>query len=303
MSNKNDKSVAAIVVTYNRRELLIKCIESILNQKNAECDILIIDNASTDGTKEYITSLKIDQLFYFNTKRNLGGAGGFYYGIKKAAQLGYKYMWLMDDDTFPKDDALEELLKADSILNGDYGFLSSAVLWKDGQYCKMNCQKITKTAYKKVHLLKESLLPVYQATFVSLWVKRDVVIQQGLPIKEFFIWADDVEYTHRLYKKADGYLVGKSQVVHYTSNNVGSSISEDDRNRIERYRYAYRNENYIARKEGIKGVVYYLAKCCLNIGRVLLKAKDHRMKRCWVIMSQMVLGVFFNPKIEYIENK
>lgn len=296
--------VAAIIVTYNRKRMLYKCIDSILNQKNAECDIIIVDNSSTDGTRDYISDyLELDKIFYCNTEKNLGGAGGFHYGMRIALDMGYEYLWVMDDDTIPKECALEELMRADKILEGKYGFLSSAVLWKDGSYCKMNRQKIVRAAYKKVHLLKESLIPIYQATFVSLLIKKEMIIKIGFPIKEFFIWGDDVEYTHRLSKDTDCYLVGKSQVIHFTENNVGSSIAYDDYGRISRYRYAYRNENYIARKEGIKGVSYYFAKCCLNIGRVLLRAKDHRMKRCWVIMSQMVLGIFFNPKIEYIESE
>lgn len=304
MTNRDMNTVVAIIVTYNRKELLSRCIDSILNQKNAECDIIIIDNSSTDGTRDYISDyLEIDKIFYFNTEKNLGGAGGFHYGMKIALEKRYAYLWIMDDDTIPKEHALEELLKADRLLGGEYGFLSSAVLWKDGLYCKMNRQKIVGTAYKKVHLLEKSLIPVYQATFVSLLLKKETVIREGLPIKEFFIWGDDVEYTHRLSNDADCYLVGKSQVIHFTENNVGSSIADDEYSRVNRYRYAYRNENYIARREGIKGVSYYIAKCCLNIVRILIKAKDHKMKRCWIIMSQMVLGISFNPKIEYVERE
>ena len=70
--------IAAIVVTYNRREMLKSCAEFILNQEGASADLLIIDNASTDGTEEYITPL-IDgaRVKYYNTGSNLGGAGGF----------------------------------------------------------------------------------------------------------------------------------------------------------------------------------------------------------------------------------
>ena len=297
------KQIAAIVVTYNRKELLTRSIESILAQKDIECDILIIDNASTDGTRDYILPyIRDGKIQYYNTGKNIGGAGGFHYGMKQAMKTGYKYLWIMDDDTIPEKDALKELMSADRVLDGKYGFLSSAVLWKNGQFCKMNRQKITKNVYEKVHLLKESLLPVYQATFVSLLFRRETVAVCGLPIKEFFIWGDDVEYTHRLSRGKDCYLVGKSQVVHYTANNVGSSIAEDDSSRIDRYRYAYRNENYIARREGIKGILYYFAKCCLNLGRILVKAKDHRLKRCWIILSQMLVGLFFNPVIEYVES-
>lgn len=124
------KKIAAVVVTYNRKEILLKNIESLLKQTcSSKLDILIIDNASTDGTVDYIYSyIKLNRLIYKNTGKNLGGAGGFNYGIKEAYSMGYKYIWIMDDDTIPKIDALEKLLDADAYLNHNYGYLASNVL-------------------------------------------------------------------------------------------------------------------------------------------------------------------------------
>ena len=107
----------AIVVTYNRKDILKNNIESLLNQKGAECDMLVVNNASTDGTEEMVLrDYNMDQVIYCNTGANLGGAGGFEYGVGKAAELGYEYIWIMDDDTWPSDTALIELVKADEKL-------------------------------------------------------------------------------------------------------------------------------------------------------------------------------------------
>ncbi len=91
--------ISAIVVTYNRKELLKECICALI--KNAEdADIFIIDNASTDGTQEEIKTFVDNQrVYYFNTGENIGGAGGFNYGIKQAYSKEYEYNWLMADDT------------------------------------------------------------------------------------------------------------------------------------------------------------------------------------------------------------
>lgn len=88
-------------------------------------DILIIDNASTDGTYEYIKDLLNDaRILYFNTGANLGGAGGFSYGIRLATEKGYSYCWIMDDDTIAEKDALSELIVAsDKVEN--FSFLCS----------------------------------------------------------------------------------------------------------------------------------------------------------------------------------
>ena len=125
--------VVAIVVTYNRCELLLEAIEA-LRKSCEKCDIFIIDNASTDGTKDKLT-LYIDQktIFYFNTGRNLGGAGGFNFGVRKAYEAGYDYIWLMDDDTIVEKDTLTELLDQAKTLKGKFGWLSSLALWIDGK--------------------------------------------------------------------------------------------------------------------------------------------------------------------------
>ena len=107
MNQKN--RIAAVVVTYNRKELLRECIEALLVQSMNQLDILLIDNASTDGTYEYVEDLVMenDTIYYMNTGSNLGGAGGFHYGLKEAYNRGYDYMWIMDDDTIATPDALK----------------------------------------------------------------------------------------------------------------------------------------------------------------------------------------------------
>lgn len=108
----------AIVVTYNRKELLKKCIHHLLNQTIQKLDILIVDNASTDGTGELVQNLycENERIHYENMGNNLGGAGGFAYGIKWAVMQGYDYLWIMDDDTIPENNALEEFIKKDHLL-------------------------------------------------------------------------------------------------------------------------------------------------------------------------------------------
>ena len=301
---EENKKVIAVVVTYNRKELLKQAIEALLNQEYDNCDILIVDNASTDGTEEYIANLlNNSKIIYENTGANLGGAGGFNYGIKKAIELGYEYIWIMDDDTIPYKDSLKELINSDEALQGDYGYLSSIALWKDGTPCKMNRQKICKDWYTNAGYLKYSLVKTDYSTFVSFFIKASVVTEVGLPIKEFFIWGDDVEYSNRISKKYNCYIVGNSQVLHSTNNNEGSNIAKDDEKRISRYKFAYRNEIYIAKKNGLKGILRQMAKIALHICRVLIHSKGHRLKKIGIILGSSLKGIFFNPKVEYIKGQ
>ncbi len=297
-------NIVAIVVTYNRKELLKKNIEALLCQNTSNFDIYIIDNASTDGTKEYISDyIAANKVQYLNTGKNLGGAGGFNFGINEACKAGYDYIWIMDDDTIPFKDCLNELMSADKVLDGNYGFLSSVALWKDNTPCKMNRQKSINNWYDDAQYLKFSLLRIFHATFVSFFVKRETVEKYGLPIKEFFIWGDDVEYSNRLSKAYPCYVVGSSQVLHDTANNEGSNIAKDDIGRVNRYKFAYRNEMYIAKKNGIKGLCRQFAKICLHILRVLVSEKGYRFKKWGIIIGSSVRGLFFNPSVEFVGGK
>ena len=296
--------VAAVVVTYNRLELLKECLEKLLSQ-TSPCDVLIVDNASSDGTEAYIKTAYADnaRIQYRNTGANIGGAGGFNFGMRWAVEAGYEFVWVMDDDCMPREDALEKLLDADRILQGNYGWLSSVVLWKDGRECKMNRQKLKKHFFDFIEYMQYGIVQAEQATFVSLFLKAKTVIDFGLPIKEFFIWGDDIEYTRRISVRNSipSFVVGKSIVIHKMQNNNGSNIATDDISRINRYKYAYRNENFLYRQEGIKGMAYYLAKCGYHTLLVIQKQNSKKLERCKVIVLNNIKGIFFNPKIERVD--
>lgn len=295
--------IAAVVVTYNRLELLKQCVES-LKKQTVPCDILLVNNNSTDSTEEWAMSASKEnnKIKYRNTGANIGGAGGFNFGMRWAVEAGYEFVWLMDDDCLPYEDALQELLKAHEKLEGKYGWLSSAVLWKDGTACMMNRQKLEEKFYEQMELIRYGLVRAKQATFVSLFLRAETIKQVGLPIKEFFIWGDDVEYTRRIAVRCGmpSFIAGKSQVLHMMGSNSGSSIALDGKERIERYNYAFRNENYLYRKEGLKGILYYIAKCGWNIIKILRYSNDCRLQRCCIILKCMISGMFFNPEIEKI---
>ena len=292
--------IAAVVVTFNRKALLLQCLHCLLQQEGAVCDILVVDNASADGTEEAVLPLLGDRVHYMRLNQNLGGAGGFHMGMRKALEMGYRRLWLMDDDTQPRPDALQALLEAEIIAPADYGCLSSVALWTDGSPCRMNRQKLRKETAADSRTGKNGMARISQATFVSLFLRAETVRSVGLPIREFFIWGDDIEYTRRIAvrRKMPSYRVENSRVVHAMPANTGSSIAFDSPERFGRYAMAFRNENFTYRQEGLKGFIYYSAKCGLNIARVLLKAKDQRTRRIMIILRAYVGGLLFNPKIE-----
>lgn len=297
---KKMNSIAAVVVTYNRKKLLRECIEA-LKASSVNVDVIIIDNNSTDGTREYIANLIGGNVIYKRLKKNLGGAGGFSAGMKYAAKKGYEYIWIMDDDTIVKEDSLEELLKAKGEISDDFGFISSSVKWIDGSDCKMNMQtyKTNLTDYENEYVSK-GICPVKAATFVSLLFRTKAVKEIGLPLKEYFIWGDDKEYTLRMSGEYNCYNVKNSEVVHKMSNNEGSNITKDDIGRIDRYYYAYRNDFTTARELGVKEICIYLAGFLLNATRVILFSEDNKLARLKVMFRGLISGLTFRPKVRYV---
>lgn len=292
--------VAAVVVTYNRLSLLRECIKK-LEAQSKPCDILIVNNDSTDGTTEWLEEQNRADFFARNTGANLGGAGGFNFGMRWAVEAGYDYIWVMDDDCLPEPDALEKLLEADALLCGDYGWLSSVALWTDGTECKMNRQRLKKSSYEYSHLMKYEIVQAKQATFVSLLLRVETVREFGLPIKEFFIWGDDIEYTRRIAVrgKRPSFVAGQSQVVHAMKDNNGSSIAIDAAERIGRYRYAFRNEVYTYRQEGLRGWLWLLAKDCWHSAQVVRHGRLPRLRVIWTGFRE---GLRFSPAVEGVGN-
>ncbi len=301
--NPNDfsESVGAVVVTYNRAEKLVQCVRHLLSQK---CDVrvvpIVVDNASTDNTYELISDYVHDgHVLYFNTGSNLGGAGGFSFGMNSACRLGFKWIWIMDDDCYPTETALEQLLAADTTLGDSYGFLCSKVLWKDGSLCTMNVPR--RTVYRNLNFEKidNTLSQVAMASFVSLFLPTRRVHEFGLPIKEFFIWTDDWEFTRRLSRKLPCYVVPTSVVKHHSASNIGANIAESSIDRLDRFNYLYRNDVYLYKREGICGLLYEVLRLTRHVLMVLLKSTSLKRKRIEIIIGSTLKGFEFNPSVDF----
>lgn len=297
--------IAAVIVTYNRKNLLKKCVEHVLSQSVSNVDALIIDNASTDGTNELVNQLfeTNERVHYVNTGANLGGAGGFSYGIRWAVEHGYDYLWIMDDDTIPETDALKEFVASDKLLNGKYGFLASYVKWIDGTPCEMNVPSISQEWRNNIaQQFDNSMIRLDTASFVSIFIKASTVRRVGLPIKEFFIWGDDMEYTKRISKNLPCYFVYKSQVTHEMASNKATDIESADSDRLNRFEKLYRNRYYIVKQHGSKRERLFFWAGIKNTIRDILKSdcKD-KMRRCRIVISSSLKGLRFNPEIEYVK--
>ena len=107
------ETVAIVVVTYNRADLLSVMLEGLGKLERAADAVIVVDNASTDHTGDVLGASVLAGLQVVTSPENLGGAGGFHLGTTIAYEQGFDRIWLMDDDVVPAPDCLTRLLEQD----------------------------------------------------------------------------------------------------------------------------------------------------------------------------------------------
>jgi GT2 family glycosyltransferase len=244
-------TVAAVVVTRNRPALLKRCFDALDSQTYPISQLVVIDNASDQPTRDLL-ALEVgrrDSSFHsIRLEENTGGAGGFHAGMRACLSLPCSHMWLMDDDCEPDSLAVAELVAAAAIVGEDAVLGGNIVDLNDES---VNVQSIsqrlgTNCVPQYPHYLADGLLEMSALTFVSFLVPTDLVRKVGLPLTEFFIWGDDTEYSRRLARFTRIYQVGKSKTKHLKSGDASQSLfKEQDRNKIPQYHWFYRNRLFI----------------------------------------------------------
>lgn len=213
LSDKGQRSLVVVIVSYNRVEQLKKGVEAVLSEPVR--GVVVVDNGSTDGSREWLTSLEDTRLKVLMPDRNLGGAGGFEIGFQEALSI-FSPDWLVcfDDDARPEAGALRSFLERD--LDG-VDSAAAAVYYPDGRICEMNRpswnpfwhpRKLLKTmmgvltgkARQGFHLTDAAYkspqgCAIDSSSFVGCFVSRAWIDKVGLPRGELFIYGDDIIYT------------------------------------------------------------------------------------------------------------
>jgi GT2 family glycosyltransferase len=293
-------SVATVVVTYNRKDKLVKVLDHVLAQTLPARWIVVVNNASTDGTAETLDKYAAahDQIVVVTLPENTGGAGGFAAGMARGYELGADFVWIMDDDCYPADDALEELVnglaKAESSMDMSLPYACSVVKWVDGTICEMNNPGTTWDWGRLLALGQKNVL-VTHCSFVSVLFPRWALTRFGLPLKEYFIWFDDQEYTLRVTKAGPGVQVLSSTVVHDLHPNLGVNFANVSDSNMWKFEYGVRNEaSYRLHHENPLSFVRFVGRLAAGMrhGRVpwRLRAK---------LFRQVINGITFDPKPEF----
>lgn len=261
LSAKADK-ICAVVVTYNRKALLKDCLTALMNQTRRLNEIFVIDNASTDGTDSLVKTC-FPAITYVKLDNNVGGAGGFHDGMKLAFEKGYDWIWVMDDDAVPMSDALDKLASSPAMTRDKVYGLASAVLNRDESICLLHRRMLDRKNMKEKAIdsikYKEQYFEMDTASFVGFLINRKAIKEAGLPLKSFFIYFDDTEYSLRIRQRGILVTVPDSKIIHGVGETNSGKWIERFRNPPDwKQYYLIRNQIYTFKKHGKPGLANYI---------------------------------------------
>ena len=209
--------VCAAVVTYNRKELLVECLEALLRQSHPVSRVVVVDNASTDGTPDLLRErglLDDERLAYDRLDENLGSSGGFARAVDAARDFDADWIWVMDDDAEAPDDGLATLLASPPAADEATAALCPAVVSPDGSLQLGARGHFTGRPLPLPEEEYSGHPALGFSTFVGICVRTRVARATDPPKAEMFIWADDYEWCLRLRRFGTLRLVPESRIVH-----------------------------------------------------------------------------------------
>jgi len=279
--------VTAVVVTFNRKDLLLECLDALARQTCPLARVLLVDNASTDGTREAVERAGLPDrlpLEYLRLTRNGGGAEGFHFGVHEAMRGESDWIWLMDDDCEPADDALELLLAAPRASDPETVGLAGAVRLPTGELLPMHRGWITRRPFRapmsalapRAYAEPQSAFDF--ASFVGPLYRSAAVRAVGAPLREAFIRFEDLEYAARMRSQGSMCLVPASVIHHkegvpVTSTDLRTlwrdfSISARFSDQWKNV-YGLRNVIYAGRRHEFVSAGAALSYAAVQVGRAL----------------------------------
>jgi rhamnopyranosyl-N-acetylglucosaminyl-diphospho-decaprenol beta-1,3/1,4-galactofuranosyltransferase len=251
--------IGVVILTLNRLKLLKITICKVLSQTYQPAEVLVVDNYSMDGTREFLDGENRVTKLYLN--ENLGPAGGFHEGIKYFAEkTDVDYVWLMDDDFFPFADCLEILLQ-----NSD--------------------DRTVAFPYIREKDFASRRMPGWWGVLIPM----PVIKQVGYPRSDFFFWSEDTEYLQERIRdrfKFPCVWIPRAKGVHFTKRVTGYR-------QPWRYYYEVRNMLYMRLyvKERTALRAYKLVRSWVMLFGAIVIKEDNKLKKMEWFLRGTVHGV------------
>ena len=296
--------VHALVLTYNRRELVLRCIRALLAQSYPLASIIVVDNGGSDGTQAAVSELASPLIDYVRIEHNIGAARGFNHAMDYAfGQRKVPWAYIMDDDVIAEPAAIAELMGAVERNFPDpkqLGFLVSQAV--DGEGRANNVPTVDSRprqlgeCARWAEFLDQGIVGVRGATLSGMLMPITTYEAFGNLTPDFVVWGEDLEFTFRITEQRPGYVVGSSKVKHLRSQPGEISIFlETDRARVPNFYYLYRNVLFVRRRYmGFHAYTNGILRGLLESGQ--LAAHGDFWKAQFALRGTMA-GITFNPRI------
>lgn len=285
------EKICVVVVTHNRLNLLKECVEALRDQTRKLDEIIVVNNDSQDGTKEWLDEQKDITKIH---QENLGGAGGFHNGIKAAYEKGYDWIWCMDDDCIPASDALGMLIKTDLEKEIVYNSLSLNPLNMEPAFYLKECDSNILNTYSKIEGRKTiNDAAFFNGTLISQYIVKAI----GFPVTELFFRGDEVEYKLRVTQKFKVLTIVNSVIFHPSElfsefHCFGIKHLYIQMSALKKYFY-HRNTVYIYRKYKNRKFIGMFKNAVFDSLCAIIKLKDYQI--AVNSMKGFIIGFIFNP--------
>lgn len=254
--------IEAIIVTFNRLNDLKECLRKYDEQIDKIDSLVVINNCSTDGTKEYLEKWKSINAEYdkkiVHLEENTGGSGGFYEGLKFAMQDNADWVWLHDDDAFLYDDTIQNLRKAIEQYNkNDISAICGMVY--DKENIALDHRRIIKKGFIKnkdkcidAKLYNQDVFELNEFSYVGVAINVKKLYEVGITNKDFFIFLDDTEHSYRLSQKG--------KILCFPEIKIRHDNKYQETNHIANWKlyYSIRNNIYFSKYCIKGGLIYWL---------------------------------------------
>lgn len=217
--------IGVVIVTFNRLKELKIALNKYENQTKKPKYIIVVNNNSNDGTKEFLEQWKSESRIFekhvVNLSNNIGGSGGFNAGLDYALKLNCNWIWLADDDAYPNDDAFEKLnefYKNQSNFNDIAAFCSSVINNKKYDIEHRRKIELNKFSIKEIFIeesqYNKEYFEVDLFSYVGCIINKKYLEKVGITERDYFIYYDDTEHSLRLSNEGKVICIPEVKVIH-----------------------------------------------------------------------------------------
>ena len=250
MSSQKEYCVAAVIVTFQRDELLKRNLDAINSQSLKPEYVIVVDNACSQSTEDLISDFGYQ---YISGSSELGGAGGYKLGLESALKTKAELIWLLDDDGYPAFDCLANQIewsaKEGLEISSPLCVSLSDHTQSSNPYI-LGIKKVSNIEHLEEMDVRKDIIQLFNGVLLS----RNSIKMIGLPNPELFIRGDELDYFYRIRRKGIKCgLVTSARYYHPSSlseypnsrNSIlGVVIPSDQKKKY----YQFRNQGYLVRK-------------------------------------------------------